>query len=245
MFNWTIIAIGLFAGGFVYGWRRQSLLAWEASYFTWAMAFVFGTPVVSLLLANLFGSTTLGWIFGLAAMLVWPLAFLLFLGKLTGGLFNVRSRQGNQRSMLQIRIDRDSVHAGDDTVSHAENIAVPANISLENLLEQIHQRNFLPSISGGKATWMIESSGAKMKTIGVLAQQWQEPCLMIDSSVEVASHFAGQQPNLFFRYLCQIDPDTARSQLHASYTSSIAETKMQPAFRTGGLARYATYLRTL
>lgn len=153
-------------------------------------------------------------------------------------------RKHTEHAMLLIRIDRDSVHAGDDTVSHAENIAVPANTSLAGLLEQIRMAKFLPSISGGKATWVIESSGSQIKAIGVLAQQWQEPRIMIDASAELAQHFAGQQPNLFFRYRCQIDPDTEYAQLQASLANEkLAQTDHITGFSS--LARYTNYLRSL
>ncbi|MFZ6659003.1 hypothetical protein [Undibacterium sp. TJN19] len=254
MFNWAMMATGLCLAGFVYGWRRRPGVAGERSYLAWIMAIVFGAPILSLLLANVFGSDTLGWIFGLSLMFVWPLAFLFIAGRLAGALLNTQAVQTSHHAtnqqplqvpMLHIRIDRDSVHAGDDTISHAENIAVPVDMSLASLLEQIRKRHFLPSISGGKATWMIESSGHQVKTIGVLAQQWQDPCLMIDSSIDVGRHFSGQQPNLFFRYRCQIDPEAVRTQLHASYTTGVTETQMNKPGGIAGLARYATYLRAL
>jgi hypothetical protein len=254
MFNWAIVASGLCLAGFVYGWRHKPRAAGERSYLAWIMAVVFGVPLLCLLLANVVGSNTLGWIFGLSLMFVWPMAFLFIASRLAGTLLNRLTVQTNnyvtdrttfQTPKLHIRIDRDSVHAGDDTLSHAENIAVPVDMSLANLLEQIHKRHFLPSISGGKATWMIESSGHQTKTIGVLAQEWQDPCLMIDSSIDVGRHFAGQQPNLFFRYRCQIDPEVVRAQLHASYTRGVAEMQANKTAGITGLARYATYLRTL
>jgi len=148
------------------------------------------------------------------------------------------------QAMLHIRIDRDSVHAGDDTVSHAETIAVPADITLAGLLAQIRMAKFLPSISGDKATWVIVSSGGQIKTIGVLAQQWQDSRFTIDASVDVAQHFAGQQPNLFFSYRCQIDPDTVYAQLQAS---ACANTLDQPhtLINFTSLAKCTNYLRSL
>ncbi len=149
------------------------------------------------------------------------------------------------QAMLHIRIDRDSVHAGDDTVSHAENIAVPANTSLSDLLEQIRMAKFLPSISGGKATWVIESSGCQIKTIGVLAQQWQEPRITIDASVALEQHFASQQPNLFFRYRCQIDPDTEYARLQASLTNENMLARNAHIAGFSSLAKYSMHLRNL
>ncbi|MFZ6777906.1 hypothetical protein ACO0LD_13835 [Undibacterium sp. Ji83W] len=255
MSDWAFVATGLALAGFVYGWWRKPPGAGKRSYLSWIMAFIFAAPIGSLLLANLFGSAVLGWIFGLSLMFVWPLAILFIAGNAAGALLAQRNQHNNHNDssdsnkhespMLHIRIDRDSVHAGDDTVSHAENIAVPANTSLASLLEQIRVGNFLPSISGGKATWMIESSGSPFKTIGVLAQQWQEPCVIIDAAVDVAQHFAGQQANLFFRYRCQIDPDTVLAQLQASYTNSISQTPTHGYGGIASLAKHASYLRSL
>ncbi|MFZ6638393.1 hypothetical protein ACO0LL_01555 [Undibacterium sp. TC4M20W] len=174
---------------------------------------------------------------------------LAVLGLAYGWRYKSNTRQEPRRHaeqiMLHIRIDRDSVHAGDDTVSHAENIAVPANTSLAALLEQIRMARFLPSISGGKATWVIESSGSQIKAIGVLAQQWQEPRVMIDASVGVAQHFAGQQPNLFFRYCCQSDPDTVYTQLQVSPANENTLTQTLDFIGLSSLARYTNYLRSL
>ncbi|MFZ6731044.1 hypothetical protein ACO0LG_03885 [Undibacterium sp. Ji42W] len=156
-----------------------------------------------------------------------------------------KPRNQAEPTMLLIRIDRDSVHAGDDTVSHAENIAVPANTSLAALLEKIRMAKFLPSISGDKATWVIESSGSQIRAIGVLAQQWQEPRVTIDASVGVAQHFAGQQPNLFFRYCCQIDPDTVYTQLQVSPTNENTLAQTLDFIGFSSLARYSNYLRSL
>lgn len=252
MSDWAFLAAGLAVAGFVYGWWRKPPGAGKRSYFGWIMAFIFSAPIGSLLLANLLGSAVLGWIFGLSLMFVWPLAILFIAGKVAGSLLAQRNQHDNRNDsnkhespMLHIRIDRDSVHAGDDTVSHAENIAVPANTSLASLLEQIRAGNFLPSISGGKATWMIESSGNPFKTIGVLAQQWQNPCVIIDAAVDVAQHFAGQQANLFFRYRCQIDPEAVLTQLQASYTNSISQTPTHGPGSIANLAKHASYLRSL
>ncbi|MBI3729960.1 MAG: hypothetical protein HY254_16735 [Burkholderiales bacterium] len=252
MSDWALVATGLAVAGLVYGWRRKPPGAGKRSYLSWIMAFIFGAPIGSLLLANLFGSAVLGWIFGLSLMFVWPLAILFIAGNAAGSLLAQRNKHDNRNDsnkheplMLHIRIDRDSVHAGDDTVSHAENIAIPANTSLASLLEQIRKGNFLPSISGGKATWMIESSGSPFKTIGVLAQQWQDPCVIIDAGVDVAQHFAGRQANLFFRYRCQIDPDTVRTQLQVSYTNSTDQTPTHGSSGIASLAKHASYLRSL
>lgn len=74
--------------------------------------------------------------------------------------------------MLEVAIDRDSVHAGDDLGSHATSITLDPSATLRALIEVIQDAGYLPGINGGKATWIICSSD---KPIGVLAQQWPEP----------------------------------------------------------------------
>lgn len=68
---------------------------------------------------------------------------------------------------------------------------------------------YLPGISGGKATWIICSSG---KQIGVLAQQWAEPKLVIPAEIILSQYFGDSEPRLLFRYWCQADPDHVFSQ---------------------------------
>lgn len=57
--------------------------------------------------------------------------------------------------MLEVAIDRDSVHAGDDLGSHATLIKLDPSATLRALIEVIQDAGYLLSINGDKATWVI------------------------------------------------------------------------------------------
>jgi hypothetical protein len=114
--------------------------------------------------------------------------------------------------MLVVPIDRDSVHAGDDLESHAMSITLDPLATLRTLIEVIQDMDYLPRISGGKATWVVYSSG---KPLGVFAQQWSEPKLTVPPESIVDEHFGNIGPRLLFRYWCQADPDEIFSDIKA------------------------------
>lgn len=114
--------------------------------------------------------------------------------------------------MLVVSIDRDSVHAGDDLESHAMSITLDPSATLRTLIAVIQDMDYLPRISGGKATWVVYSSG---KPLGVFAQQWSEPNLTVTPESIVDQHFGNIEPRLLFRYWCQADPDEVFSDIKA------------------------------
>lgn len=114
--------------------------------------------------------------------------------------------------MVVVSIDRDSVHAGDDVESHATSITLDPSATLRTLIEVIQDMDYLPRISGGKATWVVYSSG---KPLGVFAQQWPEPKLTVPPESIVDQHFGNIEPRLLFRYWCQADPDEVFSDIKA------------------------------
>ena len=108
---------------------------------------------------------------------------------------------------LIVRLDRDSVHAGDDGEPHATFVHAAEDSSIGCLLEQIRKAGWLPSINGGKATWIVKSSADKGRAIGVIAQQWPRAVLLVPSETGLSEHFGLSEPSLFFTYWCQADPD--------------------------------------
>jgi len=114
--------------------------------------------------------------------------------------------------MLEVFIDRDSVHAGDDLNSHAASITLAPSTTLRALIEVIQDMGYLPSISGGKAVWVIFSSG---EPIGILAQQWSEPKFTVLLGSTLDQYFGKTEPRLLFRYWCQVDPDLVFSHIEA------------------------------
>ncbi|MCV4289685.1 hypothetical protein OH708_17340 [Pseudomonas capsici] len=114
--------------------------------------------------------------------------------------------------MLAIAIDRDSVHAGDDLSSHTSSIKLDPTATLRALFEAIQTMYYLPGISGGEATWIICTSG---KQIGVFAQQWPTPKLVVPIESLVKQVFGDSEPSLFFKYWCQTDPHVVFSRIEA------------------------------
>jgi hypothetical protein len=117
----------------------------------------------------------------------------------------------NDIKQISVKINRDSVHPGDDLDSHATTINIPAQSTVINLLDGIRKSNFLPSIAGGEATWIIDCSGAPNGNLGVLAQQWNTPRLTVPEETSVAQLSFDCTINLYFQYWCQSDPDVVYS----------------------------------
>ncbi|MES2461968.1 MAG: hypothetical protein V4671_15395 [Armatimonadota bacterium] len=115
-----------------------------------------------------------------------------------------------------VLIDRDSVCAGDDTEPHQTDLRISPSATIADLLALVAQRHYLASISGGKATWLIEVPGLPKSVIGVAAQQWNAPRLLIPSATPLSVLFpTDRKPSLFFRYWLQSDPDLVFSHLQA------------------------------
>ncbi|MEO8805295.1 MAG: hypothetical protein ABI433_04385 [Burkholderiaceae bacterium] len=182
---------------------------------------IVGLPIATLMLAKLFNSDTLGWIFGL--MLMFGVAMLPFAAIFYAGMkLNARIGRGRAASSataavsplpFTVQFERDGVHASDDAPSRQ--ITVPPSATIRTLLELAMGDAYLPGISGGKATWVVESSGAAFAPIAVCAQQWAEPAFVVPGNTRAATHFGGTAPSLKFRYRRQDDPDKVLTELVA------------------------------
>jgi len=109
-------------------------------------------------------------------------------------------------TMLSIRINRDSVHAGDDFESHAKTIDAGGSLSIGDFLCQL-RGTYLPGIAGGEATWIVSASGPNSNPIGVVAQQWREPRLRVPLSTSLGELFGSSPPTITFEYWCQKSPE--------------------------------------
>jgi hypothetical protein len=106
-----------------------------------------------------------------------------------------------------VRLDRDSVCAGDDTDPHDIRVAIPPSSTIGELLDVVARQHYLAGISGGQATWLIAVGGAAGQSIGVMAQQWEAPRLILPGDTPLAVLFADREPALYFRYGEQADPE--------------------------------------
>jgi hypothetical protein len=105
---------------------------------------------------------------------------------------------------MKINIERDSVCAGDDVdAPHAKSLELPSPGSLGQLVAAVRLVNYLPSIQGGQATWILRLGG---QAVAVLAQQWVEPKYLVDSSIPVDSLIKPDLSEIFIEYCEQEDP---------------------------------------
>jgi hypothetical protein len=108
--------------------------------------------------------------------------------------------------MMNIYTTRGSVAAGDDgDAPHGRHFALPDGTSLREVLKHIQAVRYLPSISGGQATWSVASN----RPLAVLAQQWAEP-KMVATVPENMQGLVWKEGtlSLHFNYHAQIDPDS-------------------------------------
>ncbi len=104
-----------------------------------------------------------------------------------------------------IIVRRDSVAAGDDVFApHAQKINVERDESLEFTLEKILATHYLPSILGGKATWIVVGKNP----LAVTAQQWSKPHFLVEPVTRTQDliDFTNEW-QLEFRYWCQVEPN--------------------------------------
>ncbi|MDB6174886.1 MAG: hypothetical protein JWL59_4197 [Chthoniobacteraceae bacterium] len=109
------------------------------------------------------------------------------------------------KQTLSITIWRESVCAGDDCdAPHELCLLLPHDISLGDVAERILGARYLASITGGKATWILDAQ----RPLAVFAQQWTQPRFLVSPDTPLASLFDhAAKPHLQFRYWCQADPE--------------------------------------
>jgi hypothetical protein len=176
-------------------------------------------PVATLMLAKLLHSDVLGWVFGLsliAGLALLPCAAIFYVG-LRFGSRRQRAPVStlDQTTDLLVQVERGSVHASDDAPSRQ--VSVPPQATLRELLAVSMADSYIPSISGGQATWVVESSSARagdaLRPIAVAAQQWVDVMFLLPADVSVATHFGATRPRLSFVYRCQDNPDAVAASL--------------------------------
>lgn len=101
---------------------------------------------------------------------------------------------------------RDSVAAGDDIdAPHEIKIPVEESASVADVVAKVISTRYLPRISGGRATWIVEASS---QPIAVLTQQWSEPRYIVHATHPMATLVGNSGCcHMYFKYWCQADPD--------------------------------------
>lgn len=120
------------------------------------------------------------------------------------------------RAMLAhvlLRLSRDSVAAGDDVVSHDEDRVVDRRRPLERFVAELFRDGYLPSIQGGRATWILRT-GIRGEAIGVAATRvgrLDSFRLTVGRGIDLGE--VGDA--LHFQYEAQRDPDEVLAELRA------------------------------
>lgn len=120
------------------------------------------------------------------------------------------------QASLFITADRDSVCAGDDCDSHERTFSAPLQASIPELIQLANSACRLASVAGGSATWIVEAGGCGGTPIAVVAQQWDQPRLLVQGDETVESLFKEHKSKLFFKYWCQADPEAVFNALGAN-----------------------------
>jgi hypothetical protein len=210
----VILAIvALLAAGFAFGALRRRPARPRSGISMGLAIMAVGVPPATLVLAKLLGSAVLGWMFGLTLMLAFalaPCAAVFWIGTKFGArIIGRRELPPAVPSPFAVDVERDGVHASDD--APPKRIAVEPGTSLRTLLGLALADAYLPTISGGRATWVAESSAGP--AIAVLAQQWAEPVFLVAPEAAAAAHFGRQAARLNFSYRRQDDPAAVLAEL--------------------------------
>lgn len=106
---------------------------------------------------------------------------------------------------MNLYVTRESVAAGDDVdAPHARTFAIPDAAPLEAALATVLAAHYLPSVSGGLATWSVTSN----IPLAVIAQQWSAPRMLFRTSEDLkALDRAPGLLRLHFNYHAQLDPE--------------------------------------
>lgn len=107
---------------------------------------------------------------------------------------------------IKIMLTRDSVCAGDDFDGlHKKILNLYPDESVNKLIDKIFEIKYLPTISGGKATWVVKTNTIN---IAVLAVQWNQVKYFIDDKLTLDKlGLIDNKLNINIEYYTQIDPE--------------------------------------
>ena len=124
---------------------------------------------------------------------------------------------------MRIQVSRDSVAAGDDIEPHDVEFEVDEQENLVDFIQTLVRVSYLASIGGGLATWAV-LAGRNGAPLAIVAEQWQQPALLVHQSTVVKSIGA----ELHFRYLARRDPQNVLAQVLAANSDDELATALDP-----------------
>jgi hypothetical protein len=105
---------------------------------------------------------------------------------------------------MKVYVSRGSVAAGDDVnAPNARTFSFENGTSLPDMISHISRSGYLPSISGGQASWSVTSG----VPLAIVAQQWSEPHMLSIAIPENRLDRDGDVLRLNFNYHAQVDPE--------------------------------------
>jgi hypothetical protein len=111
---------------------------------------------------------------------------------------------------MRIYVTRDSVCAGDDgDAPHVREFDLPGSADVSAAVEHVLGSGYLPSISGGQATWSITSA----IPVAIAAQQWAKAKHFHLYGGLRDVDFASGTLRLHCNYHAQIEPDVVHKVL--------------------------------
>lgn len=105
---------------------------------------------------------------------------------------------------VRVRMTRDSVCAADDIDEHLDVLEMVGGQTWPAFIQSLWVRSNLPSIAGGKATWVLVSA----RPLTVVAQQWRTPRLLgVDAASDGALRTQDGVLCVHWDYETQKDPE--------------------------------------
>lgn len=97
--------------------------------------------------------------------------------------------------------------------SHERSFAIAPETTVIELIDAALEACTPASISGGRATWIVQAGGSGGRAVAVVAQQWDSPRLLVPDARTAAQLFSEGEKAIFFRYWCQADPEAVYAAL--------------------------------
>lgn len=123
----------------------------------------------------------------------------------------VRNFHGHPVNALQTNeliVWRDSVCAGDDCDAPHEILISGRDESLRRVTHRLLEAQYLASIAGGRATWILQTGMSSGQPLAVIAEQWSRPRFLVEPESPTVTYIQHDaHPHLYLRYWCQVDPE--------------------------------------
>ena len=116
-----------------------------------------------------------------------------------------------QAGDVLIRLDRDSVAAGDDVEPHEEDREVDARRPLDRFIVELVRDHYLPQIQGGQSCWIVRTQ-RRGQALGVASVRYGDfdGVRFVEGRQLDVGHVGD---SLFFEYAAQESPDAVFARL--------------------------------